>query len=70
MVPGQWHEYLIEAVKDEVGENRQKVLLLAETPQTEGSRGVPHLQRAISTKNKRKQHQLDQEGRVLPGYSP
>lgn len=35
MVPGQWHEYLIEAVKDEARENRQKGLLLAETPQTE-----------------------------------
>lgn len=65
--PGQWHKCLIEAVRDGAGENRQRGLLLAAAPQTGRMGGVTHLQRAISTKSRRKRHQLYQEGRLLLG---
>lgn len=65
--PGQWHKCLIEAVRDGAGENRQRGLLLAGAPQTGRMGGVTHLQRAISTKSRRKRYQLYQEGRVLLG---
>lgn len=63
----QWHKCLIEAVRDRDRENRQRGLLLARAPQTGGGSEVPHLQRAISTKNRKKWIQLCQDRRVLLG---